>query len=201
MEENALVHKLCEAEKLIYSWTPNRPREAQITAHMVCLVEEVGEAIEAYEADDQAAMFDELCDVVIAANMMHIILIGRTVKPKLRAPLDTGSPRDRSITHAGSLLILARDVAKVAEHWRQLSGMRARASRNPSSLADLEQALRVVVGRAYLVNPYVTLPVEAKLDAILARGSGLSASEKSGIRTIPTHTGAKPGTVHVWGAC
>jgi hypothetical protein len=91
-------------------------------------------------------------------------------------------------------------ACKAAAMWRQISGMRARASSNPANLDDLAGTLRELVGRVHVVSRKDPVPVEAKLDIILARRQGLTEAESANrlhIRTIPSHTGGKPGTVHI----
>jgi hypothetical protein len=188
-----ILTKLYEACKMINAQAPNRSHLDWATGHMFCLVEEVGEVIDAYESKDNLAeVLLELADVVISANMVAITLDGKPVRAKL--------PSVSPLTIHEGLFWLAADVARAAGHWRKVSGLRTRASRTPSTMDDLRASLGIAVGRAYTVIPYADLPVAEKLDIVLTRGSGLSEAERRGIRELKPHTGGTPGTVHMYGA-
>lgn len=172
-----------QAFKMVRGWNGRTDRD-EITAQLICLVEEVGEAID--ELDNPEAMYRELSDVVIASTFIHLILSPRMpVNPYL----DPAYFRD---SVEGRLLQLASEVAKLAKMWRQISGMRGRASSETFTTDMMLAQIGRIVCRAHVVDERQPLPIEVVLDRILMRGKGITPT------VAPVHTGAKPGTMH-WG--
>lgn len=159
---------MLEACKMIGSWSLSTTA-GEITHQVICLAEETGEAIEVRH--DRYKMLTELADVVIVANNISYLISGSTLGP-------AGYVLDGEPSRDARLADLSAAVGLVAKQWRQISGMRKRASTEKFDMLTLLAELRHVVSAArHVPLDGSVLPVSAKLAKILARGRGLDQSE------------------------